>query len=476
MGRITDLRLDTLSLEQDGRVVTARYGGPPLNFVTTGFLRDLDTLTAAADRDDSVGAVIVTGGVEGRFLTHADPDELRATTSTGLPELPPGVLLPMWRLVRAVLRVPGALRAAEAAGSPVLDGLAWAYRWRRTTLRMNRSSTVYLAAINGPTTGGGHEIALACDLRFASDAPHVRLGQIEILAGLIPGGGGTQRLPRIVGTAAAVEHMLDGTPLTAEQAHRLGLVSAVVPADRLVGHVQEVATRLSRRSPGAIRSIKRLAYAGAGGRLGAGLDRELAAFVAAGMNPAMEPTLRAFTADAAERGDSPLASGDRAWVEGTRVPELVPSPEARARRKFRQERLVGRYLANPAVRALARAGMRTRFATQLETTGRRSGERRRVPVVASFDDTGAWIISQHGRRSGWAANIEADPRVRLQQGRRWRSATATLVPDDDVTERARGFAPHPAVGALTAGAFRALASAPISVRVSFTDDPSGGNR
>jgi enoyl-CoA hydratase/carnithine racemase len=60
---------------------------------------------------------------------------------------------------------------------------------------MNRSSTIYLAAINGPATGGGQELALACDLRYAADAEYIRMCQIEALAGLIPGGGGTQRLP-----------------------------------------------------------------------------------------------------------------------------------------------------------------------------------------------------------------------------------------------------------------------------------------
>src|ERR1700739_1065423 len=125
---------------------------------------------------------------------------------------------------------------------------------------MNRSATVYIAAINGPTTGGGHEIALACDLRFVSDAPHIRLGQIESLAGLIPGGGGTQRLPKMVGTAKALEHMLAGAPLPTEQASDLGLVNALVPDDELLTHAQHTAARLARRSPVAVRAIKRLAY------------------------------------------------------------------------------------------------------------------------------------------------------------------------------------------------------------------------
>jgi enoyl-CoA hydratase/carnithine racemase len=67
-----DLALETLQLEQDGRVLTARFSNPPLNFMTTGFIRELDQLTSSVDRDPTVGAVVLTGGVEGRFLTHLD--------------------------------------------------------------------------------------------------------------------------------------------------------------------------------------------------------------------------------------------------------------------------------------------------------------------------------------------------------------------------------------------------------------------
>ena len=184
---------------------------------------------------------------------------------------------------------------------------------------MNRSATVYIAAINGPTTGGGHEIALACDLRFVSDAPHIRLGQIESLAGLIPGGGGTQRLPKLIGTAKALEHMLEGAPLTAQQALDLGLVNAIVPDNDLVAHAQDTAVRLARRSPVAIRAIKRLTYFTASRPLDAGLDSELAGFVSTGLQPAMNATLHAFAADLAELNDSPLSSGAPAWITGTRV-------------------------------------------------------------------------------------------------------------------------------------------------------------
>ena len=92
-----------------------------------------------------------------------------------------------------------------------------------------------------------------------------------------------------------------------------------------------------------------------------------------------------------------------------------------------------------------------------------------MPVSAAFDDDGAWIISQHGARSGWAINVAADSRVRIRQGARWRSGTAEFVPGDDVGARARTFASRPLFAGITSAGFRALQSDPISVRITFTD-------
>jgi deazaflavin-dependent oxidoreductase (nitroreductase family) len=131
-------------------------------------------------------------------------------------------------------------------------------------------------------------------------------------------------------------------------------------------------------------------------------------------------------------------------------------------RKFRRERALGRYLFNPAVRGLSRLGVRTAMATELETIGRKTGQARRVPVSAQFDDTGAWLISQHGTRSGWGRNIADNPNIRLLQGNQWRTGVATFRPDDDVVARGRKF------GRLGAKVVKALETTPVSVRVDFT--------
>ncbi|MEV6341391.1 nitroreductase family deazaflavin-dependent oxidoreductase [Nocardia vinacea] len=139
-----------------------------------------------------------------------------------------------------------------------------------------------------------------------------------------------------------------------------------------------------------------------------------------------------------------------------------------AARKFRRERLIGRYLANPAVGLLDRIGIRSSMLAELETIGAKSGQPRRVPVTVSIDDEGAWLISQHGHRAGWARNIAANPQVRLRQGKRWYTGTAAFVPDDDVVARARTFAKGSAAESATAWTIKALESDPISVRITFT--------
>jgi deazaflavin-dependent oxidoreductase (nitroreductase family) len=130
-------------------------------------------------------------------------------------------------------------------------------------------------------------------------------------------------------------------------------------------------------------------------------------------------------------------------------------------RKFRRERAVGRLL-NPAVAALSKLGLRTAMATELETVGRKSGQTRRVPVSAQFDQNGAWIISQHGTRSGWGRNIVDNPNVRVRQGNQWRVGLATFRPDDDVAARGRKF------GLVGSKVAKALETTPVSVRIDFT--------
>ncbi|KUI02545.1 nitroreductase [Mycolicibacterium acapulense] len=140
----------------------------------------------------------------------------------------------------------------------------------------------------------------------------------------------------------------------------------------------------------------------------------------------------------------------------------------KAVRKFKFERQLGRVLMNPVVAALDRMGIRSSLVVDLETIGRKSGQPRLVPLAGRADDTGVWVISQHGRRAGWAYNIASNPRVRVRVNGEWRTGTATFEPDDDVRARARTFGGAGRLGrSVTALTMRAMESDPISVRITF---------
>jgi enoyl-CoA hydratase/carnithine racemase len=134
-----------------------------------------------------------------------------------------------------------------------------------------------IAVINGLALGGGCELAIACDLRFAASSATIGLTEARI--GAIPGAGGTQRLPRLIGVARALEMMLSGEPVTAARAETIGLVQMAVPDDDLDAHVLRYATLLASRSPRTARMVKRLVAQGMEMPLADGLARERAALL-----------------------------------------------------------------------------------------------------------------------------------------------------------------------------------------------------
>jgi enoyl-CoA hydratase len=149
-----------------------------------------------------------------------------------------------------------------------------------------------IAMINGFCLGGGMELALACDLRIASDT--AKLGQPEINLGIIPGGGGTQRLTRLVGEGKAMELILTGDLIDAAQAKAIGLVNDVVPAAELQSRVAAVAARIAERSPVALQMAKEAVKSAARMNLREGLDRETDLFCLTFSSEDKEEGVRAF--------------------------------------------------------------------------------------------------------------------------------------------------------------------------------------
>jgi enoyl-CoA hydratase len=210
--------------QTEGAVAVVTIDRPErLNALDTATVRELAVVFDDLAADADVRAVVLTGAGEKAFVAGADISEL------------------------ANLDAPGAERYAAAG-----QALMW---------RIENLGKPVLAAIGGFALGGGLELALACPLRWA--AAGARLGLPETGLGLIPGFGGTQRLPRLVGRARALELILGGEPIVAEQAEQWGLVTRVLPREELLPAAREFAATLAARPAVALRSALKAVGEGA---------------------------------------------------------------------------------------------------------------------------------------------------------------------------------------------------------------------
>jgi enoyl-CoA hydratase len=289
-----------LITERDGRVMTVRLSNPPRNFMTGRMVRELADLVASLDGDRSVGSVVLTGDVEGIFITHFDVREI-LTAAESIGATPPA------RVVSGALRVAGAIGRAPG-GQAALErtpaaGLVELRRIHDLFEAMNRSDKVFIAAINGLAMGGGCELALACDLRYMTGDADARIGLPEITLGIIPGAGGTQRMTRMLGSGRALELMLEGRALAPDEAAAAGLVHRVVPAEELLGEAQATATRLARRAPATVAALKQAVYEGGSRAFAEGLHSERAAFMSVTARPAALRAMQAYVDELERLGD-----------------------------------------------------------------------------------------------------------------------------------------------------------------------------
>jgi enoyl-CoA hydratase/carnithine racemase len=314
-----------LETERDGRVLVVRIYNPPRNFMNRVMVGELDELTRSLRGDGLVGAVVLTGRPSELFVTHYDVGEILAGVEDVGIAPPPALSGAMLRLAGGLRRVPGLGALAERTP---LRGLFELHRIHDVFMRMSRTDKVFVAAINGPATGGGCELALACDLRYMAEGEY-RIGLPEMTLGFNPGAGGTQRLARTLGHGRALEMMLEGRTLSPHEAAELGLVHRVVPRDRLLPEAVETAHRLARRSPGSIEALKRAVYDGGSRRLKRGLAVERKWFMVEGASDASKRAMAAFGKQMPDHDPSPWVdpSSMRDWQQGTAADLVGDEPD-----------------------------------------------------------------------------------------------------------------------------------------------------
>lgn len=196
----------------DGLAVVTVDRPAKLNALNRATVDALDSFFAHAAEDAETRAVILTGTGPKSFVAGADIEEV--------------------------------------AGFSALEGRDWGMRGQAMLRRIESLPKPVIAAINGYALGGGLELAMACHLRIAST--RARLGQPELKLGIVPGFGGTQRLPRIVGKGRALELLLTGDPINAHEAHAMGLVNRVTEPENLLDEARVLAGRILRNGPVAV--------------------------------------------------------------------------------------------------------------------------------------------------------------------------------------------------------------------------------
>jgi len=311
--RAANLELDTLTVEQDDRVLTVRFCDPPHNFMTARMQKDLDTLTAAVDDDASVGAVVLTGGVPKRYITHFDIAEILAAAQRVGRPLSDQALLNLLRGIDVVGAVPGGEQALER--SPV-GRFVSVKRFNEVVLRVMRSPAVYLAAIGWPCGGGGLELSVCFDVRLAADDEAVGFILPELLIGLTTTVGG-QRLAQLIGPARALEMMLEGRMYSPREAHQMGLVNRLVPPDDLVEEAQELGARYARRNRDTIAAQKKAFNENLVLAPAESLRRESAANVSTILSgPAPQALQKWLEMQRAVNGESVFLTDLQAWIQG----------------------------------------------------------------------------------------------------------------------------------------------------------------
>lgn len=215
------MEFTNLLIEKKPRVATIIINRPDVrNALDAKTYGEINTAIDLFEKDPEISVVVITGAGDKSFVSGADIGQLQKRTS--LDALEPGL--------------------------------------QETCSKIEKSCKIYIAAVNGFALGGGCELSLACDIRISSD--RAKFGLPELNLAIIPGGGGTQRLSRIIGKGRALELIVTGDIIDSTSAERMGIVSKVVPHEMLMEEVQKYITKIINKGPLALRLAKTVVHQG----------------------------------------------------------------------------------------------------------------------------------------------------------------------------------------------------------------------
>ena len=234
------------TLDRVGAVAVATFRRPPRNMMSFAAMTELEALVGQVATDPATSVLVITGGVSGYFVAHADLDDL----------------------------------VAIGRGQPVEGDPA---SWARTLALLESMPQPVVAAVNGQAWGGGCELSLACTVRVMAESAHI--AQPEVNVGIIPGAGGTQRLPRLIGPGPAAELILSGRVMRSDEALARGYAQAVLPDDGFVDGVLEWVAPMAAKPRTALFAAKKAVVEGVRLPLDEGLRLEGRLFMECQLGP-----------------------------------------------------------------------------------------------------------------------------------------------------------------------------------------------
>ena len=242
---------ENLKVEDNGHVVICNLTNPPTHTFTSKSLMEVHDFLDQMEKKKDLRVLAFTGGGEDVFIKHYEVGELAESAEKNISEA----------------------KEVSSEYSPPKE----LHHFHKMLLRLRDIEAIVIAGINGNTAGGGCEFALGCDLRIMSEGPYA-IGLPETSVGILPGGGGTQRLARLIGSSRALDLILHARLLSPQEAFEFGLINKLVPHERFREALMIYCLDLASRAPIALRQVKKIIHHGLDKTLEEGLLMEQEAF------------------------------------------------------------------------------------------------------------------------------------------------------------------------------------------------------